>query len=221
MTYTSWTASKQAFHVQQMGRTLLQQSSSHSLSTTSGLALINIRKYQTWVREEPSATTVYTNTDMHDRGASRVGNTRGANLSLSCSFLSKSPLFPLLYLCNILSSPSSLPYWSLKMFPGVSFNEANLDGWKPPSQGHFIVTLRWILLSMKRGNIRSLGSSKRPRLSLSLSILTHNANCSSMETIYAPGTLSHHLSHIQTELCDTVGPQLFQLWASLDSMSKN
>lgn len=54
------------------------------------------------------------------------------------------------------------------MFPGVSFNEVNLDSWKLPSQGHFIVTLRWILLSMKRGNIRSLRSHKRPRLALSL-----------------------------------------------------
>ncbi len=100
---------------------------------------------------------------MHERRALRVGNTRVANLSLSCSF---SPLCLSLYLCNILSSPSSLSL--TKMFPGVSFNEVNLDGWKLPSQGHFIVTLRWILLSMKRGNIRSLGSHKRTRLALSL-----------------------------------------------------
>lgn len=110
--------------------------------------------------EAPPAITVYTNTDTQDR--------RQANLSLSCSLRSESPLCLSLYLCNILSSPSSLPHESLKMFPGVSFNEANLDGCKLPSQGHFIVTLRWILLSMKRGNIRSLGSHKRPRLSLSL-----------------------------------------------------
>lgn len=70
-------------------------------------------------------------------------------------------IFPLLSVCNILSSPSSLLHRSLKMLSGVSFNKVNLGSWKPPSQGHFSVTLRWILLSMKRGNIRSPGSHKR------------------------------------------------------------
>lgn len=51
-------------------------------------------------KPEPSAITVYSKTDVHDRRALRVGNTRGPNLSLSCSFL----------FCNILSSPSSPPH---------------------------------------------------------------------------------------------------------------
>lgn len=122
-----------------------------------GSCWFNMRKYQTWVRGTISCNCLYKH--RHAWQALPVGNTRVANLSLSCSSFSLS-----LYLCNILSSPSSPPRWSLKMFPGVTFNEVNLDGWKLPSQGHFIVTLRWTLLSMKRGNIRSLGSHKRPRL---------------------------------------------------------
>lgn len=40
------------------------------------------------------------------------------------------------------------------MLPGLSFNEVKLDGWKPLSESHSSVTLRWILPCMKGGNIR-------------------------------------------------------------------
>lgn len=39
------------------------------------------------------------------------------------------------------------------MFPGVSFNEVNLDVWKPASQGYFSITLRWIPLHEKRKHL--------------------------------------------------------------------
>lgn len=102
------------------------------------------------------------------------------------------------------------------MLPGGPFNEVNLGDWKPPCQGHFSVTLRWILLSVKRktGNIRSLGLHKRPWFSVFLCFLLdlnttwrntpahNNADCSwdTLEIIYAPEVLSHWLNHIQTEL---------------------
>lgn len=88
------------------------------------------------------------------------------------------------------------------MFPGVSFNEVNLDAWKPLSQGHFSFTLRWIPLCMKGGNIRSPGSHKKspgsPSLSFSFfcfllySDPTHNnSDCCSdtSETSNAPRLL--------------------------------
>lgn len=52
-------------------------------------------------------------------------------------------------------------------------------------------------------------------------LLTHNnGDCSLdvLETIYAPGPLSHQLNHIQSELRDTVGPQLIQGWANLEKI---
>lgn len=122
------------------------------------------------------------------------------------------------------------------MFPGVSFNEVDLDDWKLPSQGHFIVTLRWTLLSMNGGNIRSLGSHKKTRvLSFFVScciqiydlkgyadtsqyrlFLRHGGN-----TICTGASLSHRLHQIQTQQCDAVGSQSHHWWASLDRMRKN
>lgn len=164
-----------------------------------GSCFNHMGKYQTWARGTVSYDCSYKHRHAWQEEALHVGNTRAANLPLCALFLSPFCLF--LYLCNILSSPSSLPCWSLKMFPGVSFNEVDLDGWKLPSQGHFIVMLRWTLLSMKGGNIRSLGSHKRTKalsffvfccIQIQLEGLRwHTTIPDTVETQYAPGPLSH------------------------------
>lgn len=140
-------------------------------------------------------------------------------ICLSHALLSQSPFCLWLYLCNSLSSPSPVPHQSLEMFPRVSFNEVNLGSWKLPSQGHFIVTLRWTLPSLKGGNIRSLGSHKKPRLSLSLFPVV----CRYGLKGYADAQqcrlfLRHTGNNICTrafltlaELCDAAGPQSPQL----------
>lgn len=86
-----------------------------------------------------------------------------------------SPLF-LSISFYIFSSPSFLPYWSLKMFSGKSFNGVNPNSWKPPNQGHFIVTLRWNLLCSERENIHSPESHKDLPLSLFSSVFQFSLN---------------------------------------------
>lgn len=98
---------------------------------------------------------------MHDRRALPVGNPRVANPSHPLLF---SLLRLFLYRCNILSSPPPPPPASPQSSPPSRLMRWTWIAAKLPSLGHFGFTLRWILLSTRRGNIRSLGSHKRPRL---------------------------------------------------------
>lgn len=85
--------SKQAFSGQTCGPKLLQQSSFQNLSTSLGLALITPGNTKP-EREEPSATTVHTNTDTPDRRRLCMWVIREQQSASSCPFS-----FPFLPLC--------------------------------------------------------------------------------------------------------------------------